>query len=114
MREGAGLNQGPPWEQALASNLCGTRPRPVTFMGPGWSEQPPLEQAQANGLHQSRPKYSDLCWSRPKKATSIGAGLNDLQDCRETQRSAKQTSGMPSDLGVTRTMTLTPPQGATI
>lgn len=57
-------------------------------MGAGPSQQPLPEQAQA----------SDLNGSRPEQATSVGAGPNNLRDCRTNSRNTEQPLGMPTDL----------------
>lgn len=49
-----------PWEQALASNLHSTRPRPETSAGLGQSQGQLWEQAQMSDLQGSRPEPAPL------------------------------------------------------
>lgn len=105
-----------PWEQALASNLHSTRPRPETSVGLGQSQGQLLEQAQVSDLQGSRPKpaslqeqvFGNYLWrGRTEPATSVRldlsqglprdqAQLSHLQRTRPEQ--ATSTGAGPSQI----------------
>lgn len=109
---GAGLSQQPSQQQVRGRDLLGSRPEPVTSVGPGPGQRPLWEQSQARNILRSRPGsvtstgagpshrsrsklatsigqdlVSDLCGSRPKTGTPPGTGPSQLPPLEQAQES---------------------------